>query len=261
MFTAAFSKLYRSILSIFGGRFASRTNSVDEKGRRSDRVENRKNIRCSFCQRHYSIAAPLVEGPGNVFICCDCAQACLNEINKSGRRNHKRAEDIADSTERTRFQIREMVGEIERLSKAAIAPQEFFREFLQRIIASLAAIGGAVWIAQPDGRLQLEYHFGFDRAELNRDDLAKGPHARLIDSVFDEGNAQVIQPRWEIADTNNPTDYLLVCGLLERDGNRNGIVEIIQRAGGRPAVERGYLRFVNQMCELANEFQSRRSDD
>src|SRR5262249_34829964 len=52
----------------------------------------------------------------------------------------------------------------------------------------------------------------------------------------------------------NPTDSLIVLGILKSDQEIRGLVEIFQRAGGRPAVERGYLRFVMQMCDLAEDY-------
>ena len=37
----------------------------------SDRSENKKNAYCSFCRKNYRDVGPLVEGPGEVYICGD----------------------------------------------------------------------------------------------------------------------------------------------------------------------------------------------
>ena len=43
-------------------------------------------------------------------------------------------------------------------------------------------------------------------------------------------------------------------GPLRSDQEMQGVVEVFQRPNPRPAVERGYLRFVLQMCELAGDY-------
>ena len=47
--------------------------------------------------------------------------------------------------EQTRRYIRQLVTEINHLSGSDIPPQQFFGEFLQRVVAAVAAVGGAVW--------------------------------------------------------------------------------------------------------------------
>ena len=47
--------------------------------------------------------------------------------------------------EQTKQQIRSLVSEIAQLSKEDISPEEFYGQFLTRVVSALAAIGGAVW--------------------------------------------------------------------------------------------------------------------
>jgi multidrug efflux pump subunit AcrA (membrane-fusion protein) len=57
----------------------------------------------------------------------------------------------------------------------------------------------------------------------------------------------------------NPTDFLLVLAPVYNDQGPQGIVEVFQRPGARVATQRGYLRFVLQICEYAGDFlKSRR---
>ena len=46
--------------------------------------------------------------------------------------------------EQTKQHIRSLVGEIAQLSKAEIAPEEFYGQFLPRVVSAMAAVGGAV---------------------------------------------------------------------------------------------------------------------
>ena len=52
----------------------------------------------------------------------------------------------------------------------------------------------------------------------------------------------------------NPTSYLLVLAPLTGDGTMEGVIEVFQRPDSQPATQRGYLRFLIQMCELASEW-------
>jgi ATP-dependent Clp protease ATP-binding subunit ClpX len=47
---------------------------------------NRKNAYCSFCRKSYRDVGPLVEGPGDVFICGDCIELCQSILDQEKRR-------------------------------------------------------------------------------------------------------------------------------------------------------------------------------
>ena len=50
-------------------------------------------------------------------------------------------EERGDSLEKTKQQIRGLVGEIAQLSKSDLSPEEYYAAFLQRVIQALAAVG------------------------------------------------------------------------------------------------------------------------
>ncbi len=52
----------------------------------------------------------------------------------------------------------------------------------------------------------------------------------------------------------NPTEFLLLLGLLKTDLENVGLVEVFQRSDSSPTTQKGYLRFLGQMCELAGDF-------
>ena len=63
----------------------------------------------------------------------------------------------ANVVEQTRQQIRGLVGEISQLAKQEISPEEFYGEFLSRVVSALAAQGGAVWVLNSEGNLALQF--------------------------------------------------------------------------------------------------------
>ena len=159
--------------------------------------------------------------------------------------------------DQTRQQLRSLVTEIEGLSRSEASPGEFYEGFLTRVVTALAAIGGAVWTVEEGGGLRLSYHMNLQQARLGESEDDQQRHGRLLHKVATDGQGVLVQPHsgdGENGEAANPTDFLLVLGALKSDQQVQGVVEIFQRAGGRPTVERGYLRFLTQMCDLAGDY-------
>ncbi len=47
---------------------------------------SKKNANCSFCRKSYREVGPLVEGPGDVYICGDCIELCQSILDQEQRR-------------------------------------------------------------------------------------------------------------------------------------------------------------------------------
>jgi len=159
--------------------------------------------------------------------------------------------------EQTKQQIRSLVAEIAQISKSSVTPLEFYSEFLNRVVQALAAAGGAVWTPGEGGALQLEYQINLQQTRLaeSREDQIR--HQRLLHQVMNQGEGMLVAPHsgaGEDEGAGNPTDFLLVLSPLKADQETRGVVEVFQRAGTRPTTQRGYLRFLLQMCELASDF-------
>jgi len=162
-----------------------------------------------------------------------------------------------DQIEKTKQQIRGLVGEIAQLSKSDMAAEEYYAAFLQRVIQALAAIGGAVWILGEGKRPQLSYQVKLSPDLLDNSSEDAQKHFRLLDYVIGSGQPALIPPMSGAGDEKmggNPTQQLLVIAPLGYEGNVEGLVEIFQRPDAQPNTQRGYLRFLLQMCELAGEW-------
>jgi len=159
--------------------------------------------------------------------------------------------------EQTKQQIRMLVNEISQLAKSDIAPEEFYGEFLPRVVSALAAIGGAVWVAQDRGRLTLGYQMNLQETRLRESEEDQIRHGRLLHRVLTSGEGNLVPPRSGAADDEqggNPTDFLLVLAPLKAAEEIVGVVEVFQRPDTRPATQKGYLRFLLEMCDRAGEF-------
>ncbi|MEM9369462.1 MAG: biotin/lipoyl-binding protein, partial [Planctomycetota bacterium] len=161
------------------------------------------------------------------------------------------------TVEETKAQIRGLVNEIASLAKSGAPAEEFYPELLTRIITALAAAGGAIWLLDEDRQLKLQYQINAEPSILSDDNEDSDRHKRLINRVANAGQSLLVPPYSGATDNEaegNPTRYLLVLGSLSHGETKDGLIEIFQRPDTAPDTQRGYLRFVQQMCELAAEW-------
>ena len=58
----------------------------NDSGTRRSGGSSKKNAHCSFCRKNYRDVGPLVEGPGDVYICGDCIELCQSILEQEQRR-------------------------------------------------------------------------------------------------------------------------------------------------------------------------------
>ena len=164
--------------------------------------------------------------------------------------------------EQTKQQIRTLVGEISKISKTEIPPEEFHKEFLQRVVVALAAEAGAIWTVNPAGQLALSYQINIQKTHLHEDEEANKKHSRLLYNFLrSEENESSVLPHsgGETEDSpGNPTDFLVLFGKIRTELETFGLVEIFQRPDASPATQKGYLRFVTQVTDIAGEYYKSR---
>jgi Barrel-sandwich domain of CusB or HlyD membrane-fusion/GAF domain len=156
----------------------------------------------------------------------------------------------------TKNEIRLLVQEIALLAQQEIPPEEFYAGFLGRIVSAMAAVGGAVWTSGENG-LSLAYQVNLAGAELDNTPAGRQQHSRLLQKAMSSGNAQLVSPRaggGGEESEGNPSAHLVVLAPLRVEQEVVGLVEIFQRPGGGPTTQRGYVRFVSQMADLAADF-------
>lgn len=162
-----------------------------------------------------------------------------------------------DLIEQTKQQIRGLVSEIAQLAKSDATEVDFYDAMLNRVISAMAAVGGAVWTLQDSGRLECVYQSNIRATGLADDPDGQIRHGNLLRRVLESGEGMLAGPHSggvENDEPGNPTDYLLVLGPLKSDKETAGVVEIFQRPTTVPKTQKGYLRFLQTVCDLAGEF-------
>lgn len=163
-----------------------------------------------------------------------------------------------DAVQRAKYEIQSLVQEVVELSRADIEPNEFFSAMMDKSVAALAAIGGGVWMLEENGALKLEYQVNLRQTGLAESESSQMQHGRMLKQLIEKGEPTIVPPNSGTGDGDdaaaNPTSYLLVLAPIISDRGVEGMIEIFQRSGGRPTTQRGYLRFLVQISELAGEF-------
>src|SRR5437667_4656902 len=62
------------------------TGSGNTGRRPTGNTGRNKNANCSFCRKSYREVGPLVEGPGDVYICGECIELCQSILDQEKRR-------------------------------------------------------------------------------------------------------------------------------------------------------------------------------
>ncbi len=169
--------------------------------------------------------------------------------------------DAAD-VERTKREIQGLIHEIAELSRSESTPAEFYDAMLNKAVAALAAPGGAVWTLSDAGILQLTYQINLRQTGLLDNAIGQSQHGRLLHQVLQGSEGALVAPHSGTGDATdndenaaaNPTDFLLILAPVLNDQGPQGVVEIFQRPAAQLATQRGYLRFLLQICEFAGDF-------
>ncbi len=159
---------------------------------------------------------------------------------------------------KTKNQIRSLVTEIAELAKSNCTIKEFFEGFLNRTTSALASVGGAIWLEDSDTQqLDLLYHINVNQTPLANETTAQIRHTRLLKQLQQTSEPTLVPPNSGSSspdEAGNPTDHLLIIGPLTIDQKTIGLVEVFQRSGAGPTTQRGYLRFLTQMCDIASDY-------
>ncbi|MEN1679324.1 MAG: biotin/lipoyl-binding protein [Planctomycetota bacterium] len=173
-----------------------------------------------------------------------------------------------DAVQRAKREIQGILQQIAELSRQDVEVDRFYEEFLNKVVAALAARGGAVWTLADSGQLQLTYQTNLRATGLIENPIGQEQHGRLLTRTLNEPGGVIVPPHSGAAggsDTDdehaaaNPTDFLLVLAPVSNDQGVQGVVEVFQRPGGKQATQNGYLKFLNQTCDLVGDYlRSRR---
>ncbi|MCI0358897.1 MAG: HlyD family efflux transporter periplasmic adaptor subunit, partial [Planctomycetaceae bacterium] len=159
-----------------------------------------------------------------------------------------------------RHEIRILVQEIAQVAQTNVQPDEFYAAFLPRVVSAMGAVGGVVWVIGESGRLRSAFQVNLAQTGLDAAEH-RPQHGGLLKKAIGGNQAIIVPPKSGAGgadEAGNPSELLLVLAPLVVENQPQGIVEVFQRPGGGPTTQRGYLRFLIQMCDLACDYLKNR---
>lgn len=150
-----------------------------------------------------------------------------------------------------RERVLTLAREVEQLSATDIPPQQFFLEFLKRVVPATGAQAAAVWMLDENSRLALAAQINLDQTGLRERPGALGLNEQLLHEVLQSGEAKTIGLGGE---TRLPTDNVLVLAAVHKEKKCVGVIQLFQRADIPDRAQAGYMQFLEQMCGYASRF-------
>ncbi len=158
-------------------------------------------------------------------------------------------------------EFEETMAEIASLARSDQSLTNFSSALLDRIVQLLAAVGGAVWLAEADGSLRLEAQFRLDSLYSSSASFSEDSHHLLLKQVLNSGELTFLPPISsddEFRSGLQTTEYLLILCPLKIEQDVAGLIEVIQRATTNPAELRGHRRLMSMITELVSDYLRRR---
>jgi hypothetical protein len=163
--------------------------------------------------------------------------------------------------EQTKTQIRKLVGEIAELAESDIQPADFHVEFLNRVVAAVAANAGALWLLDGRGTLKLQHQLEMRQTGLLSDRQRAAPHEALLGLMLQAAQAQIIPPGAAVEgmpNAGNPTNLAMIIAPIVVDKQTVALVEVLMDPNRRAASQKSTLRFVSDLCDLASQYLKNR---
>ncbi|MFQ3650787.1 MAG: GAF domain-containing protein [Gemmataceae bacterium] len=166
----------------------------------------------------------------------------------------------AQVLEQERRRLSQRLDEVSRLCDAPLPPSAFYSELLQRLLDSLAAPAGCVWLLTSQGNLQQAFQINFQQAGLDSEE-ARASHDSLLRLAFTNGQPLHLPPRSSLAGESgqappgNPSNHLLLLVPIRQNDQVIGLIEVLQGANRPANAVPGFLQYMNLMAELAGRYQ------
>lgn len=163
------------------------------------------------------------------------------------------SEPVAANSPQQRVQL--FAKEMEQLASSGLPPQQFFSQFLDKLVTAVSAQAGAVWLLD-DGRFQLCCDMRLLSTGIQESVVTRSFHQLLLSEVASNGQARTAHTDDE-PQAGVSGRHLLVLAPLRANGSCRGVVEVFQRPDVPAAARAGYLQFVEQMAGYASMFLER----
>ena len=108
-----------------------------------------------------------------------------------------------ESTEATWREIDQVIESIAKLAKSEESPGRFYAVLMEQIVSGLAALGGAVWTRDADGKLRQECLVNPPHPWICNDQPDVPRHGDLVRRVLESGEPRLVPPTTSVHGARN----------------------------------------------------------
>jgi hypothetical protein len=156
-----------------------------------------------------------------------------------------------ENLKKARERVMQLAREIEGLSREPIPPNEFFPQFLDRVVAAVGAQAGAVWLLHEQS-IALAAEVRLAEVGLNEPGVRQ-INDQVLGNVLSTGEACTLSHD-DGTDTKLPTHHMLVLCAVHKEKKCVGVVQLFQRPDAPEEARAGYLQFLEQMSGYASRY-------
>ena len=161
-----------------------------------------------------------------------------------------------------RQKLGQRLDEVARLCETGMPASAFYGEVLQRLIESLAAVAGAIWLRTPQGNLQRQFQINIEQTGLDPGEAGRQSHDALLRAAFTAGHPVTLPPRATVGPAEegrpapgNPSNCILLLVPVRQNEQVVGLLEIFQESHRPPSAIQGFVSYMVMMAELVGRYQ------
>ncbi len=178
----------------------------------------------------------------------------------------------SDPKNRYGRQIEEAFEAASKLAGSALAPADFYQQFLNRTLSAIDAPAGAVWLRTPQGFLQIACQVNLEKVGLENRRGGRQCHNEVLRQVFQSAPPRplMLEPNGRLAPNQaapasaagdpsipaaNLTDYFaLFAPIVTPDKTALGVLEVFQDPALDPKLYPTFLNYAFQMAGYASQY-------
>jgi len=171
--------------------------------------------------------------------------------------------DESEEIERAKREIHDFLARLEKMAHSDAAVGDFFgflRQEMHRLMESVAEV---VWLVGENGQVEPVCHAGIEATGVGGTPEATDAHNRLVSGLFGSPTGLLVPPGGAVTGPDgteagsNGSGLLVISAPIDSAAGRAGLIEVFHQPN-QEDVQRGYLRFSEQVAGLAAIFLDRR---
>jgi hypothetical protein len=131
------------------------------------------------------------------------------------------------------------------------------------VIEAMGAVAGLVWLTGKEGRVEPIAHLKMHETGLSDSPEVQAAHSGLVQTLMSSPSGLLVPPQAALTSPDgkptgsNPSNLLVIGAPIDRGESRQGLIEIFHQPN-QTDVERGYLKFLQQVSAVAGGYLERR---